>query len=63
MSAHLGMCVDFYGEKNGVIIYRKFFSWYTKGLRTIRQLREAANHARNRQAMEKLILECAPHHR
>jgi len=27
---HLDANLDFYGEKNGVVIFRKFYIWYTK---------------------------------
>ncbi len=55
MSKHLDDCIDFYGEKNGVIIFRKFFNWYTKGLRKIRHLREKSFRAKTRQDMIKII--------
>jgi tRNA-dihydrouridine synthase B len=55
MAEHLGMCVDFYGERNGVVIFRKFFSWYTKGFRRIRPLRELSSRAKNREEMIKII--------
>ncbi len=48
---HLNMCVVFYGEKNGVIIFRKFFNWYTKGFRSVRPLREESNSAKTRDEM------------
>lgn len=40
MREHLDLCVWFHGSKNGVIVFRKFFGWYTKGLRRIRPLKE-----------------------
>ncbi len=58
MLEHLDMCVDFYGEKNGVIIFRKFFSWYTKGFRKIRQQREASSRIKTRQEMSVVIQNC-----
>jgi tRNA-dihydrouridine synthase B len=54
---HLNSSLDFYGEKNGVVIFRKFYIWYTKGLRKVRRLRERASHARTRQEVEKIIQE------
>ncbi|MDD5347374.1 MAG: tRNA dihydrouridine synthase DusB [Candidatus Omnitrophica bacterium] len=51
MKEHLELCVDFFGEKFGVIIYRKFFGWYTKGFRKIRALREAATGAKTQAAV------------
>ena len=38
--AHLNAAVDFYGEEIGVMNFRKFFSWYTKGMSNVRLLRE-----------------------
>lgn len=55
MHEHLNMCVDFYGETNGIIIFRKFFIWYTKGLRKVRHLREEANKVKTRDAMAGII--------
>lgn len=52
---HLNKCVGFYGEKNGVIIFRKFFNWYTKGVRDIRPLREECNRVKTRDAMVNII--------
>lgn len=63
MQEHLQSCVDFYGEKNGVIIYRKFFSWYTKGFRGIRPLREESNRIASQGAMVNLIKMCLSLHR
>jgi tRNA-dihydrouridine synthase B len=55
MIQHLDMCVDFYGEKNGVIIFRKFFAWYTKGFHKIRLLRERSCRAKNKEDMLEII--------
>ena len=59
MIEHLDMCIDFYGEKNGVIIFRKFFNWYTKGFRKIRPFRERSNRIKTRPEMQELIQKCA----
>ena len=48
MLEHLDASVDFYGERNGVILFRKFFAWYTKGIRNIRPLREKSSRAKTR---------------
>jgi tRNA-dihydrouridine synthase B len=58
MRQHLGMCVNFYGERNGVIIFRKFFSWYTKGFRKIRRLREESSRIKTQEAMLAIIEKC-----
>jgi tRNA-dihydrouridine synthase len=42
MTGHLDSCIDFYGLRNGIVIFHKFFAWYTKGFRRIRPLREKA---------------------
>jgi tRNA-dihydrouridine synthase B len=54
---HLDSSVDFYGERNGVVIFRKFYIWYTKGLPRVRWLREQSSRARTRPEVEKIILE------
>ena len=54
---HLNSYLDFYGEKNGVVIFRKFYIWYTKGIRKVRRLRERASRARTRLEVEKIIQE------
>ena len=58
MLEHLEMNIDFYGEKNGVIIFRKFFSWYTKGFRKIRPLREESSRVKTKEAMAGIIEKC-----
>jgi len=55
MREHLQACVDFYQEKNGVIIFRKFFIWYTKGFRNIRPLRERSSRVKTQGEMLGLI--------
>ncbi len=56
---HLDSYVDFYGEKNGVVIFRKFFSWYTRGFRKIRPFREKSSRLKSRAEMAAIIRECA----
>jgi len=55
MLEHLGMCVDFHGEKNGVVIFRKFFSWYTRGFRKVRPLRELVSRTKTKSTMQGII--------
>jgi len=55
MLEHLGRCIDFYGERSGVVIFRKFFSWYTKGFRKIRHLRELSSRIKTNLKMQELI--------
>ncbi len=52
---HMNACLDFYGERNGVVIFRKFFIWYTKGMRKVRRLREETSRAKTRLEVEKII--------
>jgi len=51
---HLAATIDFYGEKLGVILFRKFMAWYTKGL-PIKELRGKAFGARTGDEMFQLI--------
>jgi tRNA-dihydrouridine synthase B len=57
MGEHLDSCVAFYGERVGVIKFRKFFSWYTKGFRGIRPLREKSSRVKTRRQMQELFLQ------
>ena len=42
MSRHLQLCCTFYGEGLGTKLFRKFFSWYSKGFLNIKPLRISA---------------------
>lgn len=55
MLEHLDASIGYYGERNGVVIFRKFYSWYTKGLRKIRRLREQSSRAKTRADLEDII--------
>jgi tRNA-dihydrouridine synthase len=55
---HLKSCIDFYGERNGVMIFRKFFCWYTRGFRKIRHLRERSSRAKTLAQMREMIEGC-----
>lgn len=57
MREHLDESVAFYGEKTAVILFRKFFGWYTKGFRGVRPIRERVSHIRTRDEMAALISE------
>jgi tRNA-dihydrouridine synthase B len=54
MLEHLGLCIDFYGERVGVVIFRKFMNWYTRGFRKIRPLREKSSRAKTKEEILKL---------
>lgn len=55
MLGHLGASVAFYGERNGVVIFRKFFGWYTKGIHSIRPLREKSSRVKTAEEMVGII--------
>lgn len=59
MDEHLASYVDFYGEKIGVIRFRKFFAWYTKGFRKIRTLRTKISLAKKKDEVISIIQECS----
>lgn len=48
MMIHMDLCIDFYGEIAGVVIFRKFFSWYTKGFHKVRLSRVKATSAKTK---------------
>ena len=54
---HLDSSLAFYGERNGVVIFRKFYIWYTKGMPMVRRLRERASRAKTLLEVEKIIQE------
>lgn len=58
MAKHFNMCVDFYGEKNGVKIFRKHLIWYTKGMYNIRPLREKISRIKTKNGMLDIIHAC-----
>ncbi|MFH1553140.1 MAG: tRNA dihydrouridine synthase DusB [Candidatus Omnitrophota bacterium] len=55
MKRHLDLCLDFYGEKTGVIHFRKFYIWYTRGLSKTKPLRANVSRACNKLEMTSLI--------
>lgn len=57
MVNHLRACVDFYGERSAVVVFRKFFIWYTWGHRAVRHLRQHATGARSLHQMLSVIEE------
>ena len=57
MLEHLDLCIDFYGESVGVVIFRKFIAWYTRGLRKARPLREKASRVKTKQEIVTLFKE------
>ncbi|MFA5362827.1 MAG: tRNA dihydrouridine synthase DusB [Candidatus Omnitrophota bacterium] len=57
MNEHLAANTAFYGERMGVVIFRKFFTWYVKGFRKTRFLKEKSSHAATPSAMQAIIEE------
>lgn len=62
MIEHFKMYTDFYTDRIGVIRFRKFFHWYTRGIRKSRLLRERASCAKSKKEMldtiQQLALSC-----
>lgn len=55
MAAHLTKCCDFRGEATGTLVFRKFYTWYTKSLYGSKPLREKAFHATTKAQMLEII--------
>ncbi|MFH1655743.1 MAG: tRNA dihydrouridine synthase DusB [Candidatus Omnitrophota bacterium] len=55
MIKHLNMYVDFYGERNGVKIFRKYLIWYTKGLRNVRPFRAKISYIKTKDSAINII--------
>ena len=60
MKEHLALIIEFHGEKNGVILFRKFFSWYMRGM-AVKELKSRAFHALFCNDMLRLIDEAEKH--
>ena len=54
MKEHLALLVAFHGEKTGVMLFRKLFIWYSRGM-AVKRLRIRAFHAESRDEMMQLI--------
>ncbi len=63
MQEHLRLCVDFHGERVGVVTFRKFFIWYTWGHHAVRHLRQHATSAKTLLQMQAVIEEFRSHAR
>ncbi len=57
MKEHLVLLTNFYGSPKSVPEFRKFFTWYTKGIKNIKGLREKAFKAKTLQEMLGVIEE------
>jgi tRNA-dihydrouridine synthase len=60
MKEHLALIIEFHGEKNGVILFRKFFSWYMRGM-AVKELKSRAFRAVVCNDMLRLIDEAEKH--
>ncbi|MFC1703912.1 tRNA dihydrouridine synthase DusB [Candidatus Omnitrophota bacterium] len=58
MIEHLRLCLDFYGERGGVRLFRKYLIWYTKGFHKVRPLREKISHLKTKKSMIDVIKAC-----
>jgi len=57
MKVHLNMLVDTFGEKRGIVQFRKFYLWYTRGFHKIKPLKIQVSQAKTLQAIMCLIQE------
>lgn len=55
MLRHFNSCVECFGAKKSVFIFRKFFSWYTKGLSDVKAMRVKACAAKTKTEMAEII--------
>jgi len=55
MAEHFDLCLKFYGERNGVINFRKFYIWYTQGLINVKPLRNKMAQVKKKSEMFSLI--------
>lgn len=51
MKKHLSLTVEFYGETRGIIFFRKFYNWYTRGFPKIKKLRAAIGRVKTEKDM------------
>ena len=61
MREHLALAVETWGKTRGSIVFRKFFYWYTKGMREVRALRARANKAASPEELLALMDEAQTH--
>jgi tRNA-dihydrouridine synthase B len=57
MERHFKDCLGFYDQRTAIAVFRKFFSWYTRGWRRTRPLREKACQAKTPEGMLGVIEE------
>ena len=61
MLEHLESYIRFYGERSAVVVFRKFFSWYTKGFPRVRVVREKISRVKSEAEMRSIIGEMFAH--
>jgi nifR3 family TIM-barrel protein len=57
MDSHLNLMVNFHGDHMGILIFRKFFGWYCRGIHGIRDLKTKAFCSKTREQMIEIINE------
>lgn len=55
MREHLSLIMECYDERIGIVLFRKFFAWYTKGFHGVRPLRLKSCYAKTMADMQNLI--------
>ncbi|MBI5779472.1 MAG: tRNA dihydrouridine synthase DusB [Planctomycetes bacterium] len=55
MHKHFELLCDFHGERIGVVVFRKFFYWYTKRIPGIRPLREKTFRAKTKEEVTNIM--------
>ena len=59
---HLELCIGFYGERIGVIVFHKLFQWYLRDIPGVRTFRERAFRTKAKEQVIDIINEvCALH--
>jgi tRNA-dihydrouridine synthase B len=57
MIKHFNLCCDYHGERIGVIIFRKFFYWYTRKIIGIKPIRSKVFHSKTKEQVMNIINE------
>jgi nifR3 family TIM-barrel protein len=55
MKRHFELCLGFYGEKTGIVNFRKFYIWYSRGFAKTKSLRVSVGRASTKTQMLTLI--------
>ena len=55
MRKHLNLTIKFFGEKTGVVRFRKFYVWYTRGISQAKPIRAKISEVKTKPQMLKLI--------